>query len=185
MSGQARERYEMAQHEMVTLVDRTGKPIGQLDKLAAHENGGKLHLAFSIFIFNDDHQLLLQKRAAGKYHFSNLWSNSCCGHPRPDEAIRTAAERRLREEFGFSTALQHHHTLIYQATDSASGLTEKELLHVFTGRYQGRPEPEAEEISDWRWQSLLELRQQLRTHPEAFTPWFRLLVKEADDSAFL
>ncbi|HEC17047.1 MAG TPA: isopentenyl-diphosphate Delta-isomerase [Sedimenticola sp.] len=163
--------------EFVTLASPDGKSIGAAEKLEAHSNGGLLHLAFSIFVFNASDELLLQKRALGKYHFAGLWSNTCCGHPRPHEGLAQAARRRLKEEFGFSTALHPSFTLTYEAHDDKTELTEKEFLHVMTGRYDETPTPDPSEIADWHWKSLDEVAAGLDEAPENYTPWFQLLAQ--------
>ena len=162
--------------ELVTLTDSNGSSIGAAEKVEAHSNGGLLHLAFSIFVFNAKNELLLQKRALCKYHFAGLWSNTCCGHPRPNEVVVNAAQRRLKEEFGFSTELYPSFTLTYEAHDIKTALTEKEFLHVLKGRYDKTPTPNPSEIAGWRWRSLSDIAAELDQTPESCTPWFRLLV---------
>ena len=164
--------------ERVILVDTAGREIGTSGKLAAHANGGVLHLGFSIMVFNSQGDMLLQRRAAGKYHFAGYWSNSCCGHPRPGEATDVAARRRLCEELGFDIPLRMVEQLSYHAHDKVSGLTEKEWLSIYTGVFDDRPHPAAEEVGDWRWVSQVRLMQELESSPETFTPWFRLLVEQ-------
>ena len=166
---------EMPEEQLI-LVDPQDRPCGTGGKLAVHQQG-LLHRAFSIFVFDDRERLLLQRRADGKYHFARLWSNTCCGHPRPGEATLDAARRRLVEEFGFATALEEFAQLTYQARDPASGLTEHEYLHVFRGRYPGAPRPTPEEIGAWRWVPLGRVERLLRRRPQAFTPWFALLFR--------
>ncbi len=171
--------------QYVTLVDHNGTPTGTAEKIRAHHGQGILHLAFSIFVFNQADELLLQKRADGKYHFAGLWSNSCCGHPLPEEAVKDAAQRRLQEELGFTTQLTQRCTLVYEAHDQVSGLSEKEFLHVLTGEYSAAPSPADDEVSDWRWQSLKSLGQELKDHPEHFTPWFRILMERIESKVFI
>ena len=120
-------------------------------------------------------RMLLQRRAAGKYHFAGRWSNACCGHPRPGEATPAAAGRRLREELGLSVPLHACGELLYRAADPVSGLEEHEYLHLFRGMLSGSPRPNPEEIGAWRWMSPAHLRRALRRFPERFTPWFVLL----------
>ncbi len=163
--------------DLITLTDQHGNKIGSAEKIAAHHNGGQLHLAFSIFIFNKKNELLLQKRAACKYHFANLWSNTCCGHPIPGEEIIAAAQRRLVEEFGFSTKLQQRFTLMYEAYDEKTELTEKEFLHILIGNSNKQPSPDPTEIGDWRLATLNNIKAELDTTPENYTPWFRLIIK--------
>lgn len=160
--------------ERVILVDRDDRPIGVGDKLDVHRTG-ELHRAFSILIFNTRGDLLLQRRAAGKYHFAGRWSNSCCGHPRPGEPTARAAQRRLGEELGFQAPLVEQMQLIYQASDPVSGLTEHEYLHVFRGQSLTDPRPHPDEVGAWRWISLATLRRSLARRPGLFTPWFALL----------
>jgi isopentenyl-diphosphate delta-isomerase len=162
--------------ERVILVDAEDRPIGEGDKLEVHREGGQLHRAFSILIFNARGELLLQRRAEGKYHFAGRWSNSCCGHPRPGEATYRAALRRLGEELGFQAPLTEDLQLVYRALDPISGLTEHEYLHVFRGRFVGEPRPDPDEVGAWRWMSIQGLRRALAQRPGLFTPWFALLM---------
>lgn len=164
--------------EQVILVDEHDNPVGIEDKLRAHQNGGRLHRAFSIFVFNDREELLLQQRAKQKYHFGGFWSNTCCGHPRPHESIEAAANRRLYEEFGFETDLDERFTFTYQAHDAASGLTEHEFLYVFAGHFEGKPSPAPSEIEAWRWVGLKEIRSDMQASPLRYTPWFRIAIEK-------
>lgn len=157
--------------EEVILVDEFDQVLGRAEKLEAHRRGGMLHRAFSIFLFNTAGELLLQRRAPGKYHFGGLWTNSCCGHPRPGEELRTAAQRRLREELGVQPRLQHAHTFRYHAVDAHSEFSEHEIDHIFTGCFQGQPRQNAAEFDALRWISPGALRAELEATPERFTPW--------------
>lgn len=161
--------------EQVIRVDRKDQALGPGGKIEVHQ-AGLLHRAFSIFVFNRQNQLLLQRRADCKYHFAGLWSNTCCGHPRPGEATAHAAARRLEEEFGFATPLIEFAELVYRARDPISKLMEYEYLHVFRGVFSARPQPNPEEVGSWCWMSLPRVRQELQQSPEAFTPWFALLL---------
>ena len=161
--------------ESVTLVDAENNAIGSCGKIAAHRSG-KLHRAFSILISNPDGELLLQRRAAHKYHFAERWSNSCCGHPRPGEQTLAAAGRRLREELGFSVPLEESAELQYRAVDPGSGLIEHEHLHIFQGRYAGEPCPNPDEVGAYRWMHPNRVRRGLARFPGMFTPWFALLA---------
>lgn len=163
--------------EQVILVDAQDRPLGAMDKLAAHENGGVLHRAFSVFLFDPQGRWLLQKRAAGKYHFPGLWTNACCSHPRPGEATADAAHRRLREELGFDCPLAERFQFEYKATSAAEGLTEHELDHVFTGEYAGAVRFDPAEVGAVRWVAPAELEREVRAQPEAFTPWFKLALE--------
>jgi len=163
------------ERESVVLVDDQNNAIGSCDKINAHRDG-KLHRAFSILIINPDGELLLQQRAASKYHFAQRWSNTCCGHPRPGEQTLAAARRRLGEEFGFSVPLEEVTDLQYRVRDPHSNLIEHEHLHVFLGRYDGKPHPNPEEVSAYRWMLPTRVRRSLALCPDVFTPWFVLLA---------
>ena len=160
----------------VILVDESDRPVGVEAKLAAHERGGKLHRAFSVFIFNAAGQMLIQRRADGKYHFGGLWTNACCSHPRQGETVVQSARTRLRQEFGFDVPLEERFGFVYRAEDPASGLTEHEFDHVLVGNFDGVPGPNPEEISDWRWVDPSELLEDVERHPERYTPWFKLVL---------
>ncbi|WP_295389053.1 isopentenyl-diphosphate Delta-isomerase [uncultured Thiodictyon sp.] len=168
--------------ERVILVDGDDRPLGDGDKLEVHRLG-QLHRAFSIFIFNAKGEVLLQRRAAVKYHFAGHWSNSCCGHPRPREQTAPAAVRRLGEELGFQTALTEQMQLVYRAEDACSGLIEHEYLHVFLGRYDDDPRPDPAEVGAWRWSSVGAVRRTLVKSPHLFTPWFQLIAERVLDAA--
>jgi isopentenyl-diphosphate delta-isomerase len=173
------------QIEQVILVDENDQPVGVEEKLRAHQCGGRLHRAFSIFVFNAAGELLLQRRAQGKYHFGGLWTNTCCGHPRPGETIEQAAVRRLQEEMGFKTPLHKAFTFIYKAHDEPSGLTEQEFDHVLIGSHAGEPSPDSAEVEDWRWLSLKKLRDEIGRNPQDYTPWFHhALTKGKELNAF-
>ncbi len=163
--------------DQIILVDESDRPIGFERKLRAHEDGGKLHRAFSIFIFDDSGRMLLQKRAMRKYHFAGLWTNACCSHPRKGEKLPEVAHVRLREEFGFDTTLRKAFEFTYRATDPTSGLTEHEFDHVYVGVFNGEPRPNPEEIDEWRWVEADELRAWVRKHAGEFTPWFKVAAK--------
>ncbi|RLJ08338.1 MAG: isopentenyl-diphosphate delta-isomerase [Candidatus Aenigmatarchaeota archaeon] len=159
--------------EKVILVDEKDNEIGTEEKIKAHQNGGKLHRAFSIFIFNSQGQMLIHRRAAIKYHSPGLWTNACCSHPRPGESLKEAVHRRLKEEMGFDCELEESFSFIYKA-DVGNGLTEWEFDHVFTGRFDGEPEPNPEEVDDWKWMNIDELKKDIEQNPEKYTPWFRI-----------
>ncbi len=163
------------------LVDENDHCIGSLAKQRAHEDGGVLHRAFSIFIFDREQRMLLQLRGENKYHFGGRWTNACCSHPRKGEELSAAAHRRLREEMGFDVPLQEIFSFIYRAHDARSGLTEHEFDHVFVGEYSGDPQPNRDEIDGWKWVSLAELRADIDAQPERYTVWFRLSVGRVCD----
>jgi isopentenyl-diphosphate delta-isomerase len=157
----------------VVLVDENDNQIGLDDKLHAHENGAKLHRAFSIFVFNRKGETLLQRRAMGKYHSKGKWTNACCSHPMPDESVEDAAHRRLKEEMGFDCRMREVFSFTYKA-DVGNGLTEHEYDHVLFGDYDGKINPNTEEAMDHKWVQLERLREDVERDPEKFTPWLRI-----------
>ncbi len=160
--------------EQVILVDERDRELGISEKLEAHR-AGALHRAFSIFVFDGDRRLLLQQRARTKYHSGGLWSNTCCGHPRPGEETMVAAHRRLREEMNFDCELRAAFSFLYRA-ELAGQLVEHEYDHVFVGAFDDVPAPDATEVADWRWVSMAELRRELRAHPDAYSYWLRFAL---------
>ena len=158
--------------DRVVLVDEHDNDLGTMEKMAAHTDGGTLHRAFSVFVFGPDGRVMLQKRAADKYHFGGLWTNTCCSHPRLGESPRDAGRRRLMEEMGFDADLEPVTTFVYRAHDESTGLTEHELDHVPEGRFNGVPDLNPEEASDWRWATPEEIDADVASNPERFTPWF-------------
>ena len=160
--------------EHVILVDRMDRKIGTEEKLKAHREG-KLHRAFSVFVFNSLGELLLQKRSETKYHSGGLWTNTCCSHPRPDETLHGAAKRRLNEEMGFDCELIGLFSFIYHA-ELENNLFEHELDYVFAGRYDGQPIPNPDEVADWKWMDIEKLKRDVGEHPERYTYWFKLIL---------
>lgn len=160
------------QNEEVILVDKDDKSVGTMEKMEAHRKA-RLHRAFSVFIFNRKGEMLLQQRAPNKYHSAGLWTNACCSHPRPGEDTREAAMRRLQEELGFTTSLEKSFDFTYRS-EFENGLTEFEFDHVFIGVYDKDVHPNKEEVSDYCFQSLEEIRAGLQTHPGKYTAWFHL-----------
>jgi len=156
--------------EHVVLVDEHDAEVGTAEKLSVHRSGA-LHRAFSVFVFDESGRLLLQRRATTKYHSAGLWSNTCCGHPRPGEGTSDAAHRRLREEFGFTCPLRRIGSFTYQAA-LTNGLVEHELDHVFTGQFDGAPTPHPDEVAEWRWIDVKDLEQEFASFPHTFTVWF-------------
>jgi len=166
----------MSGMEEIILVDETDKEIGFEEKIKAHSNGGKLHRAFSIFILNSGGKLLLQLRSVKKHHFGGLWTNTCCSHPRKGEKLEVAIHRKLLQEFGFDTELRESFSFTYRADDAKSGLTEHEFDHVFMGLFNGKPKPNPEEIDDWKWVDLEDLKRDVTRNPGKYTPWFKLAL---------
>ncbi len=157
---------------LVILVDEQDVALGAMDKLQAHSSGC-LHRAFSVFIFNKKGEMLLQQRAAGKYHSGGLWSNACCSHPAPGQDLIAAAEKRLQEEMGFSTPLHKAFQFTYRA-DMGNGLTEHEFDHVLIGTYSGKVQPDPEEVGDYCYKSMEEVRRSLSDYPDHYTAWFKI-----------
>lgn len=162
--------------EEIILVDKNDKPVGYEEKIKAHENGGKLHRAFSIFIFNSKGDMLLQLRSVKKHHFGGLWTNACCSHPRKGEELNDAVHRKLVQEFGFDTDLAEKFSFVYKETDKKSGLTEYEFDHVFVGKFEGKPKPNPEEIDEFKWISMSNLKKDVASNPEKYTPWFNIAL---------
>jgi len=158
--------------ELVVLVDGDDNRIGTAPKLEAHRSG-LLHRALSVIVRDGCGRLLLQKRASGKYHSGGLWTNTCCGHPRPGEPVSKAAARRLREEMGVACALVPVMTTTYRA-EVGNGLIEHELVHVFGGRSDGPIRPDPGEAEGFAWVSPEALAQDLAATPERFSTWFKL-----------
>ena len=162
--------------ERVILVDEKDKEIGTEEKMKAHQNGGRLHRCFSIFIFNSKGQMLLQKRAKTKYHCGGLWTNTCCSHPRPGESLEEAVHRRLKEEMGFDCDLKEDFSFIYKA--NFGELTEWEFDHVFTGKFDGEPKINPEEVDDFKWINVRVLQEDIKENPTKYTPWFKIAIKK-------
>lgn len=161
--------------ELVVLVDAEDHEVGTAEKLAVHRNG-RLHRAFSVFLEDAHNRLLLQRRSSGKYHSAGLWSNTCCGHPRPGESTAGAARRRLREEMGVEVDLAPVFTFTYRA-ELGGGLVEHELDHVFVGRFDGTPQPDPQEVSEWHWVTVADLVADLYARPERYSAWLKPVVE--------
>lgn len=162
---------ENIEEERVVLVNRNDEAIGTMGKQEAHETGA-LHRAFSIFLFDDQGRLLLQRRADDKYHSAGLWTNTCCSHPRQHESLEQAANRRLKEEMGIDVPLEHRFSFIYRAVLDG-GMQEHEFDHVFFGAFNGVPVPEPKEVAEWKFIAITELDAELKQHPDRFTFWLK------------
>ncbi len=160
---------------LVILVDENDQAIGVMDKLEAHQKG-LLHRAFSAFIFNNAGQLLLQRRAWEKYHSANLWTNTCCSHPQPEECTREAAERRLKEEMGIETNLEKKFDFIYKA-QLDNHLIEYEFDHVFIGKYDRQPILNPKESSDYKWITIKNLNAEIKLYPKEYTEWLKIAIR--------
>ncbi|HUE96025.1 MAG TPA: isopentenyl-diphosphate Delta-isomerase [Longimicrobiaceae bacterium] len=162
--------------EKVVLVDDRDNVVGSAPKLQAHREGS-LHRAISVFLFSPAGEMLLQRRAAGKYHSAGLWTNACCSHPRLGEKPHQAAVRRLEEEMGLACPLSHVFSFIYRAALDG-GLIEHELDHVFVGVVEADPDPDPAEVDAWRWIDLGALERELALAPETFTAWFPIALRQ-------
>ncbi|MDE1868701.1 MAG: isopentenyl-diphosphate Delta-isomerase [Candidatus Micrarchaeota archaeon] len=154
----------------VVLVDENDNEIGLEEKLKAHQNGAKLHRAVSVLLFNSKGQLLMQRRALSKYHSQGKWANTCCSHPFPGEDNLAAAQRRLKEEMGVECRLKEAFHYTYKA-EVGNGLTEHEYDHIFFGEFDGMPKPNKDEVMDWKWMSLKDLRADMSRNPQNYAPW--------------
>ncbi len=165
--------------EQVILVNENDEQIGLMPKLEAHKKA-LLHRAFSVFIFNDKNELMLQQRAASKYHSPNLWTNTCCSHQREGESNIEAGKRRLKEEMGFVTELNETTSFIYKAPFD-NGLTEHEYDHIMIGYFNEDPKINVEEVADWKWKDLEEVKVDMALHPELYTKWFKIIFSKFYD----
>jgi isopentenyl-diphosphate delta-isomerase len=168
---------DIDKEEKVVLVDESDNVLGYMGKQEAHEKG-LLHRAISVILYNSRGEQLIQQRAMTKYHWAGIWSNTCCSHPRKDESYQAAAERRLFEELGIKTKLNKAFHFIYKAHDSASGLTEHELDHVFTGVYDEDFDFNKEEVAAVRWINAEALQKEIAAHPESYSFWYKIILEE-------
>lgn len=166
--------------EEVILVDENDQVLGTMEKIQAHREG-LLHRAFSVLIFNDQGKMLIHKRASDKYHCGGLWTNACCSHPRLNEETIDAAKRRLTEEMGFTCDLKYVDSFIYKV-DFENGLTEHEYDHMFIGKYNDPFQPNPEEVEDWKFLSINEIKKDIEKQPDLYTFWFKNIIKEHLDN---
>jgi isopentenyl-diphosphate delta-isomerase len=162
--------------EYVILVDKEDNPIGKMEKLEAHEKA-LLHRAFSVFVFNDKEELMLQQRALSKYHSPGLWTNTCCSHQRFGETNIQAGKRRLQEEMGFSVELEDVMSFVYKAPFD-NGLTEHEFDHILIGKYNEEPKPNPDEVASWKWASLDYIVNDIDKNPDNYTAWFKIIFEK-------
>ena len=163
--------------ENVILVDVLDNQLGLMPKMEAHEKA-VLHRAFSVFIFNDKGELMLQQRAAHKYHSPLLWTNTCCSHQRDGESNIEAGKRRLIEEMGFKTNLKEIFSFVYKAPFD-NGLTEHELDHVMIGNFNGVPKINPDEVASFKWMTLEAVKKDIKLQPNIYTAWFKIIFKES------
>lgn len=168
--------------EQVILVDEQDNPIGLMEKIEAHEKA-LLHRAFSVFVFNDNGELMLQQRAKEKYHSPLLWTNTCCSHQRDGETNIKAGKRRLQEEMGFVCELEEVFSFIYKAPFD-NGLTEHELDHVLVGKFNDAPLINKEEVEAYKWMPFEEVKVDIAKRPEIYTEWFKIIFKESYDKIY-
>lgn len=161
------------EEEKVILVNENDEQIGLMPKIEAHEKA-LLHRAFSVFIFNDKNELMLQQRGLDKYHSPGLWTNTCCSHQRDGESNIQAGKRRLQEEMGFVVDLTETISFMYKAPFD-NGLTEHEYDHVLLGNYNDDPVINPDEVASWKWMPLEEVRADIAARPEIYTEWFKVI----------
>jgi isopentenyl-diphosphate delta-isomerase len=158
----------------VILVSEQDEVLGICEKLEAHQKG-LLHRAFSIFIFNSNGEMLIHKRALSKYHSGGLWTNACCSHPILNVPIEDTLQERLQFEMGMSCPLEFAFQFLYKG-ELDHGLIEHELDHVYFGFTDDRPNPNAEEVSDFQYIPINELKKLISEQPEQFTIWFKIAL---------
>lgn len=161
--------------EQIILVDEKDNQIGQIEKFKAHQEG-RLHRAFSIFIFDKDNKLLLQKRSKIKYHSPGLWSNTCCSHPNPGETVLQAAHRRLPQEMGFDCELNVLFHFIYKTQFKKIDLFEHELDHVIIGHFNGKIFPDPDEVETYKWIDIHDLLDKIEKNPDNYTYWLKAAI---------
>lgn len=166
-------RVVSSEAEELILVDGEDRELGFLSKAECHDVGGVLHRAFSVFLFKDTGELLLQRRGTSKRLWPGYWSNSCCSHPRRGESMEVATRRRLRDELDVEASLEFVYKFVYEADYGDAG-SENELCYVFLGRIAGDVRPNGHEIDEIRFVSAREIDEELSMTPDSFTPWFRL-----------
>jgi len=165
--------------EQVILVDENDVQLGLMPKMEAHEKA-VLHRAFSVFVFNDKNELMLQQRAGDKYHSPLLWTNTCCSHQRDGETNIEAGKRRLQEEMGFVCELEEKTSFIYKAPFD-NGLTEHELDHIMVGYYNEDPIINREEVESFKYMTVEEVKDDIELNPSIYTEWFKIIFEKFYD----
>ena len=157
----------------VIIVDKNDNQIGLMPKLDAHKKG-ILHRAFSVFVLNNNNEIMLQKRAYNKYHSGGLWTNTCCSHQREGENSIEAGKRRLLEEMGFETELKIITSFIYKV-EFENGLTEHELDYLLIGKFFKSPVINKQEVADWKWMKIELIADDIKLNPNNYTSWFKII----------
>lgn len=163
----------------VILVDENDHPVGAMEKMQAHREA-RLHRAYSVFIFNEEGDMLLQKRAQEKYHSAGLWTNACCSHPSPGSTLIESACRRLQEEMGFTVRLEKLFDFTYRVAYD-NGLTEYEFDHVLVGNYNGAVIPNPHEVAEYCFKPVGQIKNELVTNGEAYSEWFKIAFPRIED----
>ena len=164
--------------EQVILVDEQDNELGSMEKLEAHQTGA-LHRAFSVLLFNSNNEILLQKRSESKYHSPGLWTNTCCSHPKPGEPIALTVHRRLVEEMGIKTFPHYAFKFQYKAFLN-NNLIEHELDHVYIGHFEGEPQINPQEVSDWKYSNIQTIQNDIKANPDNYTKWFNLILERSE-----
>jgi isopentenyl-diphosphate delta-isomerase len=168
--------------DTLILVDDSDKQVGLGRKMEVHRRGLK-HRALSVLVRDVKGRMLLQQRAAGKYHSAGLWANACCSHPRPGESMQKAASRRLMEEMGIDCDDLTELFVAHYRAQVSNELTEDEVVHVFGGRHEtGAVAPDYEEVSDWKWMAYAEMTADIAAHPERYSVWLRHYLDHHGDA---
>ena len=159
--------------EKVILVNENDEQIGLMEKIEAHEKA-LLHRTFSVFVYNDKNEVMIQQRALSKYHSPGLWTNTCCSHQKEGETNVEAGKRRLMEEMGFQTDLKEVTSFIYKAPFD-NGLSEHEYDYILVGHYNEEPKINPDEVASWKWMSLEDIKKDMSNNPEKYTAWFKII----------
>lgn len=168
--------------DKVIIVNNLDEPLGEMEKMQAHVEG-VLHRAFSVFLFNQDNEMLIHQRAGHKYHGANLWTNACCSHPQLNEDTKSSALERLQFEMGMNTDIEKIFSFIYKA-QVENGLMEHELDHVFVGYTDEIPNPNSDEVQDWRWIQIPVLLDDMDRNPQHYTFWFKKSIRHVLDRVY-
>ena len=159
--------------DLLILVDESDEELGFKSKSECHQGNGKLHRAFSVFIFNPSGELLIQKRSRDKALWDLHWSNSCCSHPQKNEQMQSAVKRRLKEELGIECPVHYLYKFTYHAKYKDVG-SEHELCHVYVGLFEGEIRANPEEIDDWTFIKPDDLEERINNSQEDYTPWMKI-----------